>query len=68
MERYPDVILKCKGNRDKILEYFVDYGMSQGQQAIESFDVFAYKERYLDLQKALGDDLAQYYMHYIEYG
>ena len=51
-----------------VLKHFVTYGMSEGRQAKESFNVKTYKARYADLQRAYGNNLKQYYLHYINYG
>lgn len=42
--------------------------MAEGRQAITSFNVYAYMERYDDLRQAFGTDLVKYYLHYIDYG
>jgi len=51
-----------------VLEHFINYGMSEGRLAIESFNVNIYKKRYADLRNAYGNNLKAYYMHYIIYG
>lgn len=68
IEKYPNVFMLCKGHRDLILEYFVDYGMAEGQQGNESFEVQKYLENNPDLQSVYGDDLKSYYFHYMQYG
>ena len=66
--KYPD-LKKAFGTNAKLLfEHFTQYGMKEGRQAIESFDVDTYRSRYADLQRAFGDDLPSYYRHYIQYG
>lgn len=50
------------------LEHFITYGMQEGRQASDSFNVGVYRNRYGDLRQAYGTDLAQYYRHYITYG
>lgn len=42
--------------------------MREGRQAIDSFNVRAYRARYPDLQNAFGDNLPAYYLHYIQLG
>ena len=62
-------IKKAFGNDDvAVLEHFVNYGMSEGRQGIESFNVYTYKNRYPDLRTVYGNNLKQYYMHFIQYG
>ena len=46
----------------------INFGMKEGRRAISTFNVIAYKNRYVDLQKAFGDDLPSYYRHYIQFG
>lgn len=67
-EKYPEIVEEYNDNENLVLEYFVDYGMSMGQQACESFDVEVYRDRYADLKNAFGDNLKEYYMHYITTG
>ena len=42
--------------------------MSEGRRGSEAFDVYSYRTRYLDLRKAYGSNLKEYYLHYLEYG
>ena len=42
--------------------------MSEGRQAIDTFNVQIYRARYPDLQKAFGENLPLYYQHYIRFG
>ena len=43
--------------------------MNEGRSDINSdFNVFAYSSAYPDLQKAFGDDLLAYYVHYVNFG
>lgn len=65
---YPIVADKYGNDDYKTLEYFVNKGMSAGMQGCATFNVFIYKERYIDLRKKYGDDLKKYYIHYIKYG
>lgn len=50
------------------LQHFVVYGMGEGRQAIDGFNVNTYKNNYADLRSAYGNDIAAYYMHYIKFG
>ena len=52
----------------KTLEHFVKFGMKEGRQASEDFDVQSYKRQYVDLRNAFGSDLKSYYLHYINSG
>ena len=67
-EHNPDVAAACGNNSSKLLEHFVQHGMSEGRRANENFDVSYYKNRYSDLRQAFGDDLRSYYLHYINGG
>ena len=64
-ENHPDVKNTYPMDDVAVLRYFVTQGMSEGQQAISSFDVMSYKRQYPDLRNAFGDDLVKYYCHYI---
>jgi hypothetical protein len=57
------------GNDDAgILKHFVEYGMSEGRQGSEEFNVWIYRVKNSDLVTAFGNDLAKYYNHFISYG
>ena len=64
----PDVDSAYSGNRYKILKHFINYGMKEGRQGCENFDVTSYYNEYPDLRVAYGSDLKKYYEHYIKYG
>ena len=51
-----------------MLRHFINYGMKEGRQAKESFNVKNYKARYADLRRAYGNSLKSYYLHYMNYG
>lgn len=51
-----------------LLRHFVDYGMPEGRQASEGFDVYSYRARYPDLRAAFGSNLKSYYTHYLTNG
>ena len=68
IEHHPDILKKYSGDDYLILQYFVTYGMKEGQQAKDSFDVNYYRNRYGDLNAAFGDNLQSYYSHYMTYG
>ena len=61
----PELVSAFGENGDAVLQYFVEYGMDRGDQAISSFNVKAYRNRYSDLRELYGDELRRYYMHYI---
>ena len=53
-------------NPEGVLEHFVTWGMKEGRQAKESFDVKSYRNAWQDLRIAFGGDLPSYYKHYID--
>ena len=66
VESYDDIYILFRNDPDKALEHFVGYGMNEGRQASENFDVTSYKNQYADLREAFGwDDYPAYYYHYL---
>lgn len=63
-----DVARAYNGNTEYMFSHFVQYGMSEGRQAIATFNVQSYRAKYRDLRAAYGSDLRSYYMHYMNYG
>ena len=57
-----------KGNDYMAIQHFVEYGMAEGRQGSEEFNVYTYRARYDDLRKRWGNDLKPYYLHYINEG
>ena len=68
LNKYPDVNEWANGSKDRALDHFVNYGMSEGRRGSEAFDVQSYYNEYPDLRAAFGTDLASYYSHYLMYG
>ena len=68
LNKYPDVNEWANGSKDKALDHFINYGMSEGRCGSEAFDVQSYYNEYPDLRAAFGTDLASYYSHYLMYG
>ncbi|MFA4030493.1 N-acetylmuramoyl-L-alanine amidase [Collinsella aerofaciens] len=68
LNKYPDVNEWANGRKDKALDHFINYGMSEGRRGSEAFDVQSYYNEYPDLRAAFGTDLASYYSHYLMYG
>lgn len=66
--RYIDLQEAFGNDASALFSHFISNGMSEGRQAIDTFNVQAYKARYTDLQKAFGDNLPAYYLHYIQLG
>lgn len=68
VSRYSDVKQAYGNNSDKVLQHFIQHGMSEGRTGNKDFNVYGYKSRYSDLRAAFGNDLKKYYMHYIQNG
>ena len=66
--RYKDLKVAYGNDAAALFRHFITHGMSEGRQAIETFNVQGYKARYKDLQKAFGENLPMYYQHYIQFG
>ena len=66
--KYPEVLNKVGYDDQKVLNYFVEQGMAQHQQASAQFDPVSYRFEYADLRKAYGDTWAGYYNHYVRWG
>lgn len=52
----------------KLFKHFCNYGMKEGRQACDSFNVGKYISRYADLRKAFGMNMPEYYIHYCLFG
>ncbi|MGN0437424.1 MAG: CAP domain-containing protein [Lachnospiraceae bacterium] len=63
-----EVAKQYTGDDIGALMYFVETGMKEGHQAIESFCVDSYACTYYDLRKLYKNNLPQYYFHYMKYG
>lgn len=68
LEHNEDVRVAYGHDEDAVLDHFVEWGIKEGRQGNEKFNVYTYKNRYTDLRNAYGNDLEKYYMHYINYG
>ena len=67
-ERYRDLKAAYGMDAEALFYHFIAHGMSEGRQAIDTFNVEIYRARYPDLQKAFGENLPLYYQHYIRFG
>ena len=68
ISKYPDIKAAYGDDADAALKHFVNYGMNEGRQACESFNVYSYAYKYPDLRKVYRNNLKSYYTHYINYG
>lgn len=66
--RYRDLKAAYGNDAAALFYHFIAHGMSEGRQAIDTFNVQIYRARYPDLQKAFGENLPLYYQHYIRFG
>ena len=64
----PDIEKAFPDDDIQTLEHFVKYGMNEGRQASEEFNITSYRKRYADLRAAFGNDIKSYYLHYNNYG
>ena len=55
--KYSDLKSAFKGDDIDLLAHFVNNGMKEGRQASKKFNVQIYKNNYMDLQQAFGNDL-----------
>lgn len=68
IENNKDLYDVFRNEPDKAIEHFVNFGMNEGRQGNETFNVEGYRNRYLDLRRAFGSDITKYYYHYINNG
>lgn len=68
MNAHPDLRTAFGSDDIAALEHFVQFGMSEGRQAAESFNPGLYRSRYADLDAAFGNNWSAYYGHYLENG
>ncbi len=64
----PDIMVAFGGDRKATFNHFINYGMNEGRQACEWFDVNSYKNAYGDLRSVFKNDLKAYYLHFMNYG
>lgn len=70
----PDVVAVFGDNKEMLLRHFLIYGLYEGRQPNEDFNINAYASAYADLQKAFdgkGNEyqvIVNYYNHYVNYG
>lgn len=68
VNKYPDVKAAVGTDLWMAFYHFLNYGMAEGRQGKENFNVNSYRNQYADLRAAFGNDLKSYYMHYIANG
>lgn len=67
LNRYPD-LRRQNWTHAQAFNHFISHGMREGRQAHANFSVTAYRNRYGDLQRAFGEDLPRFYLHFIRWG
>lgn len=63
-----DLVSAYGANPWKLLQHFINSGMSEGRQGSKSFNLAAYKANNPDLVALFGDDNVKYYEHYMTGG
>ncbi len=66
--KYPDLQAAFGKNKAALIGHFVNFGMKEGRQACEWFDVRSYYNAYQDLRMAFGHDFKSYFIHYMNFG
>lgn len=67
--KYSDMQNAFHGNAEALFEHFLVYGIYEGRQAAEGFNVNIYMNNYYsELYSAFGEDKGAYLEHYIDYG
>lgn len=66
--KYSDLVEAFGNNHSMLWLHFCTFGMIEGRQASEGFNVTAYHNRYEDLRNVYGDNLSMYYWHYCYFG
>lgn len=68
LNKYPDLQKAIGNNPEALIKHFVQAGMSEGRQAISTFNVNYYKKAYPELKNYCGADNKNYFMHYMNVG
>ena len=68
IENNPDVEEVYAGDDMAALSHFINNGMNEGRRGNEEFNVYTYKNRYVDLRNAFENNLKLYYLHYLTNG
>lgn len=63
-----DVAEAYGNDRNMVFLHFLNFGMQEGRQACENFNLMTYMQNNLDVVKAYGTDFPLYYQHYINFG
>ena len=66
--KYSDIYTAFVNDPAGAIEHFINFGIKEGRQACEKFNITAYKNNYADLRNAFGDNNIAYVRHYMELG
>lgn len=68
VQRYPEVVAAVGADPITLLDYFIDHGLSQGQQASPTFSIVDYATFNPNLVEAFGLDYNLLFKHYMTRG
>ncbi len=68
VEKYPVLLADLLYDETAMLKNFVEQGIKNGRQGSSAFSVQSYYREYEDLRRMYGDNLPQYYYHFIRKG
>lgn len=66
--KYTDLKAAFGTSTSNLFNHFINNGMKERRQAIDTFNVDVYRSNYADLRSAFGDDYPAYYRHYCTNG
>ncbi len=58
-----DVVNALGSSPQALIQHFVNYGMSEGRQGRESFNVYTFMDQHPELRERFGNDLRLYYLN-----
>lgn len=58
-----DVVNALGGSPEALIQHFVTYGMDEGRQGRESFNVYTFMEQHPELHERFGNNLRLYYLN-----
>lgn len=68
MTNNPNASAYAQGDINKLLEYYLQYGIANGDQASEEFNVYIYALNNPDIAAVFTSNFLGYYLHYIQCG
>ena len=67
LNKYPDLKAAFGNDYSAALNHFITFGIKEGRQGCDDFNIDIYKGNYPDLRKAFGNNNGAYVAHYLEY-